>query len=59
MLVAAHKDDLRAAKGCGLRSAFVRRPLERGPQVKADLAAERAFDYNCDHFLDLADQLGA
>jgi 2-haloacid dehalogenase len=59
MLVAAHKDDLRAAKGCGLRSAFVRRPLERGPHVKADLAAERAFDYNCDDFLDLADQLGA
>jgi 2-haloacid dehalogenase len=59
MLVAAHKDDLRAAKRCGLRTAFVRRPRERGPQVQADLAAERAFDYNCDDFLDLASQLGA
>ena len=58
MLVAAHKDDLRAAKRCGLRTAFVRRPKERGPHVKPDLASDRAFDYNSDDFLDLADQLG-
>ncbi len=59
MLVAAHKDDLRAAKRCGLRTAFVRRPKERGPQVKPDLTADRVFNYNSDDFLDLADQLGA
>lgn len=59
MLVAAHKDDLRAAKRCGLRTAFVRRPKEKGPQVKPDLTADRAFDYNSDDFLDLAEQLGA
>ena len=58
MLVAAHKDDLRAAKRCGLRTAFVRRPKEKGPGVKLDLASDRAFDYNSDDFLDLADQLG-
>ncbi len=59
MLVAAHKDDLRAANRCGLRTAFVRRPKEQGPAVKPDLAADRAFDCNSDDFLDLADQLGA
>jgi 2-haloacid dehalogenase len=59
MLVAAHKDDLRAAKRCKLRTAFVRRPKEKGPQVKLDLAFDRAFDYNSDDFLDLADKLGA
>ncbi len=58
MLVAAHKDDLRAAKRCGLRTAFVRRPKEKGPHMKSDLTADRAFDYNSDDFLDLADQLG-
>jgi 2-haloacid dehalogenase len=59
MLVAAHKDDLRAAKRCGLRTAFVRRPRERGPDAKVDLASDPAFDYNSDDFLDLAEQLDA
>jgi len=57
MLVAAHKDDLHAAKRCGLRTAFVRRPKEKGPHVKLDLVSDRAFGYNSDDFLDLADQL--
>lgn len=57
MLVAAHKDDLFAAKACGLRTAFVRRPLEFGPQVRVDLKPERAFDCNAEDFLDLATQL--
>lgn len=57
MLVAAHKDDLFAAKACGLRTAFVRRPLEYGPQARLELKPQRAFDFNADDFLDLADQL--
>jgi 2-haloacid dehalogenase len=57
MMVAAHKNDLRAAQACGLRTAFVRRPLEHGPDVPRDLAADRAFDFNADDFLDLARQL--
>ena len=57
MMVAAHKDDLYAAKACGLRTAFVRGPLEYGPQVRADLKPERAFDCNADDFVDLARQL--
>jgi len=58
MLVAAHKNDLRAAAACGLRTAFVRRPLEYGPAVKPDLKGEREFDFNVDDFLDLARRLG-
>lgn len=59
LMVAAHKDDLRAAKRCGLRTAFVRRPKEQGPKAKPDLEAEKGFDFNTDDFLDLARQLGA
>ena len=57
LMVAAHKDDLRAAKRAGLRTAFVRRPLERGRGPAGDLKDEPAFDFNCDSFLDLADRL--
>lgn len=57
MMVAAHKNDLFAAKACGLATAFVRRPLEFGPSVKTDLKAERAFDINADDFPDLARRL--
>jgi 2-haloacid dehalogenase len=58
MMVAAHKSDLHAAKACGLATAFVRRPLEHGPDAKKDLKSERAFDINADDFLDLARRLG-
>ncbi|MBI1942022.1 MAG: haloacid dehalogenase type II [Betaproteobacteria bacterium] len=54
MMVAAHKDDLRAAKACGLATAFVRRPRERGPRVKLDVAPEPDFDVNAKDFVDLA-----
>lgn len=58
MLVAAHKDDLRAASACGLRTAFVERPLEFGPQSRDDLGREPDFDIHAHDFLDLASQLG-
>ena len=57
MMVAAHKSDLQAARACGLRTAFVRRPKEFGPTVRVDVSAERAFDVNADDFVDLARQL--
>jgi 2-haloacid dehalogenase len=59
LMVAAHKDDLQAAKRCGLRTAFVRRPMERGSGAKSDLSSDRSFDFNADDFNDLASQLHA
>ena len=57
MMVACHKYDLRAAKGLGLRTAFVARPLEFGPEGKVDASFEEEFDVNARDFLHLADQL--
>ncbi len=59
MMVAAHKDDLRAAKACGLRTAFVRRPKEKGPKVKVDVSPEAGFDVNAKDFVDLARKLSS
>lgn len=63
MMVAAHKNDLFAAKKCGLATGFVRRPLEFGPDFKPDPKAERAFDASIDvsagDFLALSRKLGA
>jgi 2-haloacid dehalogenase len=57
MLVAAHKDDLAAARRCGLRTAFVRRPLEHGRASEADSSPDPRADFNADDFVDLARQL--
>ncbi|MEO8719204.1 MAG: haloacid dehalogenase type II [Burkholderiales bacterium] len=59
MLVAAHKDDLRAARACGLKTAFVTRPREYGPAVKVDVSRDPAFDFHARNFNDLARQLAA
>ena len=58
MLVAAHKDDLRAAAQCGLQTAFIERSAEFGPRGNPDLAIDPQFQYHGKSFLDLADQLG-
>ena len=58
MMVACHKYDLRAAKGLDLRTAFVSRPLEFGPEGKVDVQFEDNFDINARDFLHLAEQLG-
>jgi 2-haloacid dehalogenase len=60
MMTAAHLDDLQAAKNVGLRTAFVTRPLEYGPDKKADTAAEGEgiADVIASDFLDLAAKLG-
>ena len=59
MMVAAHLGDLRAAKGVGLKTAFVTRPLEYGPEGKPDLKADASVDLSAKDFNDLAAQLGA
>ena len=62
MMVAAHKNDLFAAKACGLATAYVDRPKEFGPGVKKDAKAERAYERSIDlsasDFRDLAKRLG-
>jgi len=60
MMVAAHVDDLRAARKVGLKTALVTRPLEFGPKRKADTAQDgaRVADFVATDFMDLATQLG-
>ena len=56
-LVAAHNGDLRAARACGLRTAFVCRPTEHGAAQTEDLRAEDPWDWVAADFVDLAAQL--
>jgi 2-haloacid dehalogenase len=58
MMVAAHNGDLVAASGCGLRTAFVARPNEYGPDQTKDQKAEHDFDVVARDFIDMAVQLG-
>ena len=58
MLVAAHENDLQAAKTHGLRTAFVHRPLEHGPGKASSIPPAEKYDFVAKDFLDLADQLG-
>jgi 2-haloacid dehalogenase len=58
MLVAAHNGDLAAAASAGLRTGFVARPMEHGPQQKRDVKAERDWDVVADSFTSLADAMG-
>jgi 2-haloacid dehalogenase len=59
VMVAAHLGDLRAAKQVGLRTAFVVRPKEYGPDGKPDLKADGVADVSATDFNDLAKLLGA
>jgi 2-haloacid dehalogenase len=58
MMVAAHVEDLRAARENGLRTAYVPRPLEFGPDREADPPDPR-FDLVAKDFVELAEKLGA
>jgi 2-haloacid dehalogenase len=58
MMVAAHKLDLRAAQSAGLRTAFVERPLEKGPSGGADRLPNPESDVEATDFIHLARQLG-
>ena len=57
LMVAAHKWDLAGARAAGLRTAFVDRPEEKGPNRRADRAADVECDLYARSFLDLATQL--
>ncbi|MBV0912972.1 haloacid dehalogenase type II [Anianabacter salinae] len=57
MMVAAHNDDLHAARALGLRTAFVPRPTEYGPGQTTDLGPDGDWDVIADDFNDLAERL--
>src|SRR5262249_13154735 len=58
MMVAAHTNDLLAAAACGLRTAHVARPNERGPGT-GEAAPKARVDFAGSDLEDLAGKLGA
>ncbi len=58
LMVATHPSDLRAAAKTGLRTAYVIRPLARGPNKPINRNPKGDFDIIAEDFLDLAQQLG-
>jgi len=57
-LVAAHNGDLAAARRSGLKTVFVLRPTEHGPNQTTDLGAAQEWEVVVDSFEELADRLG-
>lgn len=54
LMVACHNFDLNAAQDAGMQTAFVRRPLEWGPQGPPDPNPNRSYDHVIDGFDELA-----
>jgi 2-haloacid dehalogenase len=57
-MVAAHNGDLRAARAVGMRTVFVRRPHEYGPDQHTDCQAEADWDVVAASLTEVADILG-
>jgi len=58
MLVAAHQEDLAAARSCGLQTAYIERPAEFGTAHAKDVSPDPANTWHARDFMSLADQLG-
>ena len=58
MLVAAHHDDLAGARACGLRTAYIERPLENGAARPKDVSLQPGNDLHSRDLAALADVLG-
>lgn len=58
MMVAAHHDDLAAARASGLQTAYVERPLEFGAAHPKDVSPQPGNTWHARNLLHLADQLG-
>ena len=58
MLVAAHHDDLAGARKCGLRTAYVERPLEFGAGHEKDVSPRAQNDLHSKSLVQLAEMLG-
>ena len=59
MLVAAHQDDLDAARECGLRTAYIERPLEFGAERVKDVSGDVGNDVHAESLVGLAEKLEA
>jgi len=59
MLVAAHQDDLAAARDCGLQTAYIERPFEFGSASPKDVSPHTANTLHAKDLLQLAAQLGS
>jgi len=57
-LVAAHQDDLDAARACGLGTAYIERPIEFGDDAPKDVSGSAVNDWHATSLVDLADRLG-
>ncbi len=57
-LVAAHQDDLAAARTCGLKTAYIERVHEFGRDMPKDISPCEDNTWHARDFLHLADQLG-
>ncbi len=57
MMVAAHNDDLEAARACGFHTAYVRRTTEYGRGQTKDLEPTRDWHVIADNLIDLAMKL--
>jgi 2-haloacid dehalogenase len=58
LMVAAHIDDLAAARAAGLHTAYVHRPRERGDEAPPPPATDPEADLNVDSLTELAERLG-
>lgn len=58
MLVAAHQEDLDAARACGLGTAYIERPAEYGSGAAKDVSADPRNAVHARDIADLAAQLG-
>jgi len=58
MMVACHAQDLDAARKAGMRTAYVNRPLEYGPDVPPEAKPE-PYDYDAGSLIELAQMLRA
>ncbi len=57
LMVAAHQDDLAAARACGLQTAYIERPLEFGAAQPKDVSPVADNTLHARDLLDLAAQL--
>ncbi|MBF2760907.1 MAG: haloacid dehalogenase type II [Ectothiorhodospiraceae bacterium AqS1] len=59
VMVAAHNDDLVHAASHGMRTAFVPRPTEYGPDQTKDIEPLHDFDFIAEDFIELAEKIDA